>query len=227
MVLIGPGRIYFGLGGGQNNNGKFLEHGGSSDFPEDFQPVDTGQAEIEQNDMGARTFFGVGEHTPSEEKIQCRLAVGKMDYPVGHRVPFQRPLDHLGVSRVILHQQDDERFFRWFFLSVHPSFLLSQGEAESGPLAGFRFHPDAAPVHLDDALDQGQTDARPFRVGAQALEKTENLLMVSGIDADAVVPNEEDRLFLFNPNPDLHQGFGLIAYEFDGVVDQILHHLQI
>ena len=62
------------------------------------------------------------------------------------------------------------------------------------PAWTIRLHPDAATVHLDDALDQGQADAGAFRAGVKLFEKAEKLVLMARVDAHAVVSHEEARL---------------------------------
>ncbi len=50
-----------------------------------------------------------------------------------------------------------------------------------------RLHPDPAPMHLHNALDQRQPDPCSLTLRIQSLEQPEDLLMKAGFDADAVV----------------------------------------
>src|SRR5262244_3554600 len=54
-----------------------------------------------------------------------------------------------------------------------------EGKTERTPLALARgFDPDASAMHLDDALDQGQTDARALALRLQPLEEAKNLRLI-------------------------------------------------
>ena len=73
------------------------------------------------------------------------------------------------------------------------------------------------------------TSARPTPVPSlsrvQLLEEPEHPLAEGGVDADAVVPHEEDALAGVLPRPDLHTRPRLVPHELDGVVEEVLHDL--
>jgi len=100
------------------------------------------------------------------------------------------------------------------------------GEAERGPLAGLRFHPDAAAVPLHDLFAKSQADARAgvlFPI-VQALEDDEDALAKLRVDADAVVAHGEGPVRAGRLRPDLYQRLGG-AVKLDGIANQVLKQL--
>jgi hypothetical protein len=75
------------------------------------------------------------------------------------------------------------------------NLLAREREIEGRPAVDRRFGPYFAPVAMDDALDRRKSDASAgeLRFRVQALERTEELGGVAGIEAGAVVANEVDR----------------------------------
>ena len=73
---------------------------------------------------------------------------------------------------------------------------MRKGEPEMSPPTLLRFHPDLAPMALDDLLTDGQSDARALVLAPtmQTPEGLEDLLGVLGLDADAVVFYPKDRV---------------------------------
>src|SRR4051794_12846656 len=62
------------------------------------------------------------------------------------------------------------------------------GEAESGALSGDGLDPKVSTVALDDAATKRKTDAGPRNLAAvEAFEWPENLVLIYGFDADAIV----------------------------------------
>src|SRR5262245_42837319 len=74
--------------------------------------------------------------------------------------------------------------------------LLRQGEPESGAGAGAALCPYAAAMAGHDALHQRQADAgsRKLSLVVQALEHAEQLVLVAGVEAGAVVAHRIDML---------------------------------
>src|SRR6266571_1686070 len=88
------------------------------------------------------------------------------------------------------------------------------------------FDPDASAMHLDDALDQGQANPGPVALRRQPLEETKDLLVIPWVNPHTVVPHIVDRLFLFLSHSDLDPWMRLSPHKFDGVVHEVLQHLQ-
>ena len=80
-------------------------------------------------------------------------------------------------------------------------------------------------MHFNDALDNCKADACPFSCRIQLVEKAEDPFMKIGLDADAIVADEEDGFAILNLHTDGDHGFRLVAHELGGVIDQVLHHL--
>ena len=57
-------------------------------------------------------------------------------------------------------------------------------------------------------------------------KRVKNLLVVLGLDADAVVPHVADRPLGVFAYPDLDPRVGLVAHVLGGVLEQVLEHLQ-
>ena len=58
------------------------------------------------------------------------------------------------------------------------------------------FDPDAAAMHFDDALDQGQTNPCPVALRLQPFEQAEDLLVIPWVNPHTVVPYIVDCFFL-------------------------------
>src|SRR5690606_27415682 len=73
-----------------------------------------------------------------------------------------------------------------------------------------------------------QTDTRAFVtiVGGQALEDTEDLIVIRLIETDAVVAHPQHDTFANDLGADLDSRHGYIARELDGVVQQVAQHDQ-
>src|SRR5258708_16181711 len=87
----------------------------------------------------------------------------------------------------------------------------------------FGFLPDAASVAMDDALDQGQPDARAleFILTVQALEDAKELVGIVGIEPDAIVLYV---ICVFRPvgaDADLNAGRLPVPGEFDRVGEKV------
>ena len=74
-------------------------------------------------------------------------------------------------------------------------------------------------MNLYYPLDNSQANARSFTVCIQLFEQTKNTLVMLRRDADAVVPDKEDRFTtLFPLLADLDKGRRLISHIFYGIV---------
>jgi hypothetical protein len=71
-------------------------------------------------------------------------------------------------------------------------------EVECAAFANLGFQPDSPTVSLDDLFANSQTGARSFilLLVMQPAKDAKDLLVIAGIDADAVVANIEDNLFV-------------------------------
>src|SRR6185437_11168733 len=99
-----------------------------------------------------------------------------------------------------------------------------QREEESRALAGFRFGPDPAAVHVDHALNRGQPNAgaRIFLRAVQSLEWTEQPVGVGHVEARAVVAQEEGRSCRAECPAGLDVRDQPVTGEFPYVAEQIL-----
>ena len=79
----------------------------------------------------------------------------------------------------------------WFFLT---GLIVRQGETEFRAAIDGSGCPDASAVTLDDSLDGGEADActGKLRLRMEALEGLEEACRIRGIEACAVVADEED-----------------------------------
>ncbi len=102
-----------------------------------------------------------------------------------------------------------------------------QGEGKAAPLARRALHPELPAVQLDELFGQRQAQARPFPLlrvhAADLLELLKDPLLVLWGDADARVPHRDPYPRVIHPrsDPDLTPVRG----EFDGVGEQVKHHL--
>src|SRR5580704_4895926 len=65
-------------------------------------------------------------------------------------------------------------------------------EIESGSNPRFRFHPHSSSIRFDDLLSQCKPHSGARNVFAvQAVEDLENLSLVLGLNADAIIPDRE------------------------------------
>src|SRR3990170_1342988 len=98
-----------------------------------------------------------------------------------------------------------------------------EGEVEGRALIDFRLGPHAAAVAVDDPLDNGQADARPFVLlgPVQALEDRKELVRVAHVEADAVVPDEPGGLAPLRPAADLDLRRLAPPRELQGVGEQV------
>ncbi len=104
-------------------------------------------------------------------------------------------------------------------------FRERQCEAEGGAVAfAVRFYPDSSAVAFDDSLDQRQSDAGSFDGKIEPLKESKNALLVCGIDARAVIANEENNFFFVVSHADFDTWCLLLAHELDGIVDEVLKH---
>jgi len=97
-------------------------------------------------------------------------------------------------------------------------------EVEGRSFSGFGFDPDPPMVSTHDPLRERQPNASAgiFIVGVQALEKSIYALLVTGIDADAVITHGENPFATLAYNADMHLGYPLRATIFDRVSDKVL-----
>src|SRR5262245_37794417 len=99
-------------------------------------------------------------------------------------------------------------------------------EAERGARSLRRLHPDAPARALDDLPHDGETDARALDGHlAEALEDLEDLGVVSGIDADAVVAHEARDHAVLKLGADLDLGAFRVAEVLDRVGQEVRNHL--
>src|SRR5438105_10385436 len=79
-------------------------------------------------------------------------------------------------------------------MTLFESFMACflQAEEERCPVAGHRVHPDLPPVPAEDALHDGQPDARARELALvmQALEGTEQAVRIGHVEAHPVVGDE-------------------------------------
>src|SRR5216684_4686003 len=98
------------------------------------------------------------------------------------------------------------------------------GEMELRAAADFAFDPDAAAMHFDDVLGNGQTEARAACLagarGVHAIEALEDARLIGGGDADAGIGDGEDDFSVARFGTDRN----LTARErvLRGIVEQIL-----
>src|SRR4030095_1250490 len=88
------------------------------------------------------------------------------------------------------------------------------------------FDPDASAMHLDDALDQGQANPCAVALWLQPFEETKDLLMIPWVNPHTVVLHIVDRFFLFLSTANLDPRGRLRPHKLDGVVHEVLQHLQ-
>src|SRR6266540_6870746 len=130
---------------------------------------------------GVATRVGAG----AKNKLQRFGAVLEMDQFVGEVVALELANRQLRVVWTVFDQQDFGLVF-----SDHSVFLLFwQSEVKRGALVGFGFGPDASPVPVEDALDQGEVHTGSFKfvVVVQALEDAKELPGVLWIEPHPVV----------------------------------------
>jgi hypothetical protein len=67
------------------------------------------------------------------------------------------------------------------------------------------FRPYAPAMTMDDALDDRQADPCPlkFVTAVETLKHTEHFIMVRHIEADPIIDDIIDKLFLFSRNRDI------------------------
>src|SRR5579875_2103346 len=112
---------------------------------------------------------------------------------------------------------------------MHSTASLSVGNAEEeiSSASRLRFHPNASAVPLDDSFADSQphSGAGVFAVRMQALEDSEDGLLISGRHADAVVPDVEPPLVVHSSGGqfDLDLFIGLSI--FKGISNQVLEYL--
>lgn len=91
-----------------------------------------------------------------------------------------------------MNQSAPSSFYLVLFSVSHH---IGQGKAETGACAGtIRLQPDPTAVYLHNALDHWQAHADSTAVTIQLLEYAENLFVICGSDADAVVADKKDRI---------------------------------
>src|SRR5207244_12907321 len=90
-------------------------------------------------------------------------------------------------------------------------------------LIGFCFRPDASPVSVEDALDQGQAHPGSFKfiLAVQPLEDTEELVGVPWIEPDAVVLDVIEALLRVASTADFNPGYLPLPGTCHGVGQQI------
>jgi hypothetical protein len=65
-------------------------------------------------------------------------------------------------------------------------------------------------VHLGNTPGQREADASPLGAGLELVEQTEDPFVVGGVDADSVVPHEDDRRLVAVTPADLDAAVGLV-----------------
>ena len=81
-------------------------------------------------------------------------------------------------------------------------------------------------MNLDNPFDQRQTDASSLRSGIKLFKQIEDPRMVFGIDANAVIADEQSPFTVAIFNTHLDSWSRLFAHVLGSVVDQILEDLQ-
>ncbi len=75
--------------------------------------------------------------------------------------------------------------------------LLGHGESKVSSVTPLRLHPDRPAALLDDSFANRQTHPGTRKVPpVQALEDTENLVVITGLDSSAVVADRESNALL-------------------------------
>src|SRR5215467_13746372 len=102
-----------------------------------------------------------------------------------------------------------------------------EGETEGTavPLPG-RFDPDTPAMHLDNPLDQGQTDAGAVAGPIQALEETKDLLVITWRNPYAIITDITDGLLGIPSHAKVDTRLGLDTHEFHGIIQQVLQHFE-
>ena len=95
----------------------------------------------------------------------------------------------------------------------------SQGEIKRGAFIEFGFDPNPAAMFLNDALDSSQSHARAFKIfrTVQSLKRTEELLGIFHVEADAVVAHEYRGSSVLILLSDFNHRLPARAGELDGV----------
>ena len=79
-------------------------------------------------------------------------------------------------------------------------------------------------MHLDNALHQCQPDSRALDALIQALEQSEDLLVISRVNPDTIIRHIERDIGSNGYCTDVNPRVRLITQEFDGVLHQILDY---
>jgi hypothetical protein len=107
--------------------------------------------------------------------------------------------------------------------------ISSEGEreVESRSSSGFRFDPDSSMISLDDSPTNGQTNpsAGVFIVVVKALEEAKYVLLVLGLDANAVVLDGEYAMAILTLPADADLRSSFRAPIFNRVSNEVLKKL--
>src|SRR6266481_1258674 len=108
-------------------------------------------------------------------------------------------------------------------LSNHP---FRDRKIKSASVAGFGFHPNPAPMPLDDTAANCQSNARSrmLPLTMQPLEYLENSLVMFRGDANTVVPHGENPVVARMLGADVN-AWRVFAVVFEAVPKQVLHQL--
>ena len=85
--------------------------------------------------------------------------------------------------------------------------------------------PDPAAMFLHDAMHQRKADAGTLDTRIEPFEQAENLVVIGGIDAAAIVLDVEYRVRLILASADPDSGIGMVAAELDCIFGQVLQNL--
>ena len=81
-------------------------------------------------------------------------------------------------------------------------------------------------MHFDNSLHQCQADSRTLDRRIELFEQSEDPVVKTGIDSDAIVANGTDDLTAGDTACDLDPRVLFLANELDGIVDQVLKDLE-
>src|SRR5688572_17330098 len=94
-------------------------------------------------------------------------------------------------------------------------------------MAWLRFHPNFPIVYFNDPSHQRQPDASAINIWIEPVEETENSFMILLLNSDPIIAHKENWIAIRGKcsRPNFNTRLRLIAHEFDGIADQVLHHL--
>jgi hypothetical protein len=109
MVIVRPGYILLGLGGGQDNDRDRFELIVLLDRSEDVDAVHAREAQIQQDYMRAGILVMIGIFPPMEQIVQCRLSIEKVAYLVCDPMFLHGTNDEFCVICIIFDEHDEDR----------------------------------------------------------------------------------------------------------------------